>query len=99
MEIRIPGADLEPHYALAAIFKAGLRRIEKKLEVAVPPNSARTASDPPPTRLANNLKQAVDRFAAPTSIARELFSDEFVDFFAASRRHELSLWREAVTDW
>ncbi|KAF7552470.1 hypothetical protein G7Z17_g4311 [Cylindrodendrum hubeiense] len=99
LEIRIPGADLHPHYALSAIFGAGLRGIQKKLDITVPPSSARTAEDGKPTLLANTLEKAVERFSAPTSVAREIFEEGFVDFYAATRQHELRLWREAVTDW
>ncbi|KAM5346435.1 hypothetical protein ACJ41O_009440 [Fusarium nematophilum] len=99
LEIRIPGADLHPHYALSAIFGAGLRGIKNKLELTVPPSAARTAEDGPPILLANTLEKAVERFSAPTSVARDIFDAEFVDFFTASRQHELRLWREAVTDW
>ncbi|KAJ3521735.1 hypothetical protein NM208_g13158 [Fusarium decemcellulare] len=98
-EIRIPGADLHPHYALSAIFGAGLRGIKKKLEITVPPSAARTADDGHPTLLANTLEKALEKFSAPTSVAREIFDQEFVEFFTASRQHELCLWREAVTDW
>jgi glutamine synthetase len=99
IEVRIPGADLHPHYALSVIFSAGLRGIHKKLDIKVPPQSARKKTDGKPLRLADTLQQALDRFSAPESIARELLGDEFVDFFTISRRHELKLWREAVTDW
>ncbi|KAF2010902.1 glutamine synthetase/guanido kinase [Aaosphaeria arxii CBS 175.79] len=95
-EIRIPGADLHPHYALASIVAAGLHGIEQKLDILVPPNSARQDT---PTPLPNTLEHAVQRFRSPASIARKLFSDEFVDFFSTTRDHELKLWREAVTDW
>lgn len=99
LEIRIPGADLHPHYALIALFAAGLRGVEKRLEVAVPPSLARTKDDGPPLRLAETLDIAIQRFSATGSVAYELFDKEFVQFFAASRKHELNLWREAVTDW
>ncbi|CAI6098758.1 unnamed protein product [Clonostachys chloroleuca] len=99
IEVRIPGADLHPHYALSVIFSAGLRGIQKKLDIKVPPQSARKKTDGKPLRLADTLQQALDRFSAPGSVARELLGDEFVDFFTISRRHELKLWREAVTDW
>ncbi|KAF7561274.1 hypothetical protein G7046_g2873 [Stylonectria norvegica] len=99
MEIRIPGADLHPHYALSAIIGAGLRGIDKKLEITVPPSAARTSADGPPTLLANTLEKALQRFSAPESIAREIFDDDFVDFYTGSRDHELKIWREAVTDW
>jgi glutamine synthetase len=98
-EVRIPGADLHPHYALSVILAAGWRGVQKKLEINVPPMSARKAGDPRPELLPNTLDKALDRFSAPNSIAREILDSEFVDFFTATRQHELGQWREAVTDW
>lgn len=95
-EIRIPGADLHPHYALSAILAAGMRGIKQKLQIPVPPTIMRKDT---PELLPNTLGEAVRRFKAPESVARELFENEFVDFFAATREHELQEWREAVTDW
>ncbi|KAJ6091438.1 hypothetical protein N7467_003407 [Penicillium canescens] len=98
-EVRIPGADLHPHYALSVILAAGWRGVQKKLEIKVPPMSARKAGDLRPELLPNTLDKALDRFSAPNSIAREILDSEFVDFFTATRQHELGQWREAVTDW
>ncbi|KAL2821199.1 glutamine synthetase [Aspergillus granulosus] len=95
-EVRIPGADMHPHYALSVLLMAGWRGVEKKLELSVPPLSA---GGEEPQRLPNTLEDAVRRFNAKGSIARELLGDEFVDFFTATREHELRVWREAVTDW
>jgi glutamine synthetase len=89
---------LHPHFALSAIIAAGWRGIEKKLEIPVPPMSARKAAEPL-ERLPNTLDSALARFTAPESIAREILDPEFVDFFTATRQHELGLWKEAVTDW
>ncbi|KAJ4256857.1 hypothetical protein NW762_008953 [Fusarium torreyae] len=97
-EIRVPGADIHPHYALNAIFSAGLRGIENKMQVTIPPESARS-KDCPAERLPNSLEAAVERFNAKGSVARQILGDEFVDFFTISRNHELRQWREAVTDW
>ncbi|BCS17481.1 glutamine synthetase family protein [Aspergillus puulaauensis] len=98
-EIRIPGADLHPHYALAAILAAGWRGVQKKVPINVPPLSAITADMLRPELLPNTLELALKRFGAEGSIAREILKDEFVDFFVATREHELRVWREAVTDW
>lgn len=98
-EVRIPGADLHPHFALSAILAAGWRGVEKKVEITVPPMSARKQGDPRPDLLPNTLDQALARFSASGSIARDMLGNEFVDFFTATRQHELGLWREAVTDW
>ncbi|KAF7171859.1 hypothetical protein CNMCM5623_004170 [Aspergillus felis] len=98
MEVRIPGADLHPHYALSVILAAGWRGIEKKLDIKVPPMSA-LKQGARPELLPNTLEEAIKRFSAPESIAREILDGEFVDFFTATREHELKVWREAVTDW
>lgn len=95
-EVRVPGGDLHPHFALAAILGAGWRGINKKLEIPVPPTSVRKDK---PEALPNSLEVAVARFKAPRSVAREIFSNEFVDFFSISREHEIRQYREAVTDW
>jgi glutamine synthetase len=38
-EIRVTGADVNPFFALSAIFGLGIRGIEKKLRLPVPPIS------------------------------------------------------------
>ena len=95
-EVRIPGADLHPHYALTAILAAGLRGIEKKVQISIPPTASRTSTA---VRLPRTLDEAVRQFARPESLAHELFGSQFVKFFASTREHELRLWGEAVTDW
>lgn len=99
LEIRVPGADVHPHFALVALIRAGLRGIDEKLDIKIPPSSARTKADGKPLRLANTLDKALERFSAADSVARKILTDGFVDWFAHSREHELTLWREAVTDW
>lgn len=44
-EIRVPGADMNPYYALSAIFALGLRGVEKKLELGVVPVAQMTQED------------------------------------------------------
>lgn len=45
LEVRIPGADMNPYFTLSAIFLLGLRGIEKKLPLSCPPISQFTAED------------------------------------------------------
>ncbi|KAF4833895.1 Type-1 glutamine synthetase 2 [Colletotrichum tropicale] len=97
-EVRIPGADLHPHYALTAIVAAGWRGVMKKLDIPIPPAKIQR-KDTKPELLPDSLLEATHRFTAPDSLAREILGDDFVDFFAATREHELRVWREAVTDW
>lgn len=101
-EIRVPGADTNPHYVLAACLALGWRGVEKKLALALPPlgkgEEVGGAADQG-IRLAKTLKEATERFVAPDSVAREVLGDEFVEHFAGTREHEIRLWDEAVTDW
>ncbi|KAH6643459.1 hypothetical protein BKA67DRAFT_528205 [Truncatella angustata] len=101
-EVRVPGADANPHYVMAAILALGARGVEKKLEIKVPPLGKGEdvgGSSDQGERLAKNLKEATDKFMEEGSIAREVFGDEFVEHFGGTRRHEIRLWDEAVTDW
>lgn len=45
MEVRIPGADMNPYFALSAIFLLGLRGINKKLSLPGPPITHFTPED------------------------------------------------------
>jgi glutamine synthetase len=45
LEVRVPGADMNPYFALGAIFLLGLRGIQKKLELPGPPISQLSAED------------------------------------------------------
>lgn len=101
-EVRVPGADTNPHFVLAAILALGWRGIEKKMQIGIPP--LRKGEDvggetDKGVRLAKSLKKATERFMAKDSVAREVFGDAFVDHFGGTRQHEIRLFDEAVTDW
>lgn len=97
-EIRTCGADANPFYVLGAILATGLRGIEKRLEISVPPLSSGEGTGGG-ERLARNLMEGVRKMTEEGSVAREVFGNEFVDHFAGTREHEWRLWEEAVTDW
>ncbi|CAN6664574.1 hypothetical protein TRVA0_036S00386 [Trichomonascus vanleenenianus] len=97
-EIRTPGADVHSHYALAAILALGLRGVEKKIPLTIPP----MGNNPDPdsvTRLPKSLAAATLKFAAKDSLAREVLGDAFVEHYAATRLEEVKLWDDAVTNW
>ncbi|KAK3311591.1 uncharacterized protein B0T15DRAFT_521951 [Chaetomium strumarium] len=101
-EIRVPGADANPYYVLAAVLALGWRGVEKKLEIPCPPLGKGEdvgGSTDMGARLARSLREANDRFMREGSIAREVFGDDFVDHYGGTRDHEIRLWDEAVTDW
>ena len=102
LEIRVPGADANPYLVLAAVLALGYRGIEKKLKLKLPPlgKGEEVGSDSDSgDRLAKSLKGATAHFMRKGSIAREVFGDEFVEHFGGTRKHEVKLWDEAVTDW
>jgi glutamine synthetase len=45
LEVRVPGADMNPYFALSAVFALGLRGIEKKLALPGPPVSQQSPED------------------------------------------------------
>lgn len=49
--------------------------------------------------LSTSLESATARMMAESSIAREVFGDDFVEHFGGTRQHEVNLWNEAVTNW
>ncbi|KAI0748518.1 glutamine synthetase/guanido kinase [Daedaleopsis nitida] len=104
MEIRVPGADMNPYFALSAIFALGLRGIEKRLPLPGPPVGQLTAEDRKAGKvkmLPQSLEAATERMMRPESIAREeaVFGNDFVEHFGGTRQHEVKLWNEAVTSW
>jgi Glutamine synthetase, catalytic domain len=68
-EIRVTGADVNPFFALSAIFGLGIRGIEKKLKLPVPPISHFSLEDKKagkvclsPPRLAYLINVMTDRY-------------------------------------
>lgn len=101
-EIRVPGADSNPYYVMAAMLALGWRGVEKKMELPLPPlgkgEDVGGEADKG-IRLAKSLREATERFLRKESIAREVFGDDFVEHYGGTRDHEVRLWDEAVTDW
>ncbi|KIM29070.1 hypothetical protein M408DRAFT_68625 [Serendipita vermifera MAFF 305830] len=99
MEVRVPGADMNPYLALSAIFLLGFRGIEKQLSIPVPPVKDLMNDKSKVIKLATGLDKATALFMREGSVAREVFGDEFVDHYGGTREHEVNLWNQAVTSW
>ncbi|KAI9571489.1 hypothetical protein HD554DRAFT_2327064 [Boletus coccyginus] len=100
-EVRVPGADMNPYLALSAIFKLGLRGIERKTKLTTPPMSTLqdASSRKEIVMLPRSLEAATARMTRPGSVARETLGDEFVEHYSGTREHEVLLWNQAVTNW
>ncbi|KAF8634077.1 hypothetical protein AX15_001079 [Amanita polypyramis BW_CC] len=101
-EVRVPGADMNPHFTLSAIFALGLRGIEKGMSLPGPPMSQLSPEDKLTGKvkmLPSSLEAATERMLKTDSIAREVFGNDFVDHYGGTREHEINVWNKAVTDW
>ncbi|PSR83090.1 hypothetical protein PHLCEN_2v5894 [Hermanssonia centrifuga] len=105
LEIRVPGADMNPYFAMSAIFALGMRGIEKQLKLPGPPIGKLSPEDKKTGKavqmLPISLEAATERMMRPESIAREesVLGHDFVNHYGGTRQHEVKLWNEAVTNW
>ncbi|ORE08064.1 glutamine synthetase/guanido kinase [Rhizopus microsporus var. microsporus] len=98
IEMRVSGADINPHLALAAILKCGAWGIKTKQEL--PTGPSQSAKDVTHNeRLARTLQEAIAAMEAKDSVARMVLGDSFVNHFVSTRKHEWNLWQVAVTDY
>ncbi|HUP84574.1 MAG TPA: glutamine synthetase family protein [Acidimicrobiales bacterium] len=97
IECRLPGADVNPYLAYAAVLASGLDGIERRIE---PPaafvGDVYAAGDLP--QVPASLEEAVDALAGGT-LGRVALGDEVVDHYLHFFRTEADAYRRAVTDW
>jgi glutamine synthetase len=99
VEYRIAAADINPYIALSAAIGSGLWGIEHRIEPDAPiVGNSYDREQPLERRLPATLYEAAERLAA-SKPARELFGDEFVEHYAATRQWEEREFRKAITDW
>ncbi len=96
VENRVPGADVNPYLALAAIIAAGLHGIDNELDPGPPYEG--NAYESEAERVPHTLYAARDEFAE-SEIARNAFGQEVVDHYLNRARIELEAYEAAVTDW
>ena len=96
VENRLPGADVNPYLALAAMIAAGLHGIDNELELEPAFEGNAYESDKP--RVPHTLYDARDLFAQST-VAREAFGQDVVDHYLNRANIELDAFESTVTDW
>ncbi|MGN9782300.1 glutamine synthetase family protein [Nonomuraea sp. ZG12] len=96
VENRVPGGDVNPYLAVAALIAAGLHGIDAELplEEAFAGNAYATDAETVP----HTLRDALALFEG-SKLARESFGDEVVAHYANNARIELQAFDAAVTDW
>jgi glutamine synthetase len=96
VENRLPGGDVNPYLAVAALIAAGLYGIENQLEMEPMFEGNAYSSDKP--HVPSTLRDASELFGK-SSIARSAFGDEMVDHYVNAAKVELAAYDSAVTDW
>jgi glutamine synthetase len=96
LENRLPGGDVNPYLAVAAMIAAGLHGVDNELplEPAVTGN-AYVGQAP---RVPGTLREA-EQLLADSPIARSAFGEEVVEHYRNTARVELAAFDAAVTDW
>ena len=93
-ETRIPGGDVNPYLAFAALIAAGLHGIENELEL--PPPLEGNAYESDAERFPHSLREAIAALEEGT-IARAALGDDVVDHYLNYARTEQRLFDEVVT--
>ena len=96
MENRVPGGDVNPYLALAAMMAGGLYGIENELELEPPTEGNAYHSDKP--KVPHTLYEAREVFTS-SKIARATLGDEVVDHYTNMADVELRAYEAFVTDW
>jgi glutamine synthetase len=96
VECRIPGGDVNPYLAIAALVAAGLRGVDESLPLA--PAFEGNAYVADSARVPTTLREATELFTS-SNVARKSFGDEVVDHYAHAAQIEVAAFDAAVTDW
>ncbi len=96
VETRIPGGDVNPYLAFAAMIASGLYGIENELRLPRPleGNAYESGAD----RFPSSMRDAITALDAST-MARAAFGDQVVDHYLNYARTEQALYDKTVTDW
>jgi glutamine synthetase len=96
MENRLPGGDVNPYLALAAMLAGGLYGIEHELPLEDELIGNAYTSDK--EHVPHTLRAARDAFHG-SATARAVFGDDVVDHYTNMADVELAAFDAAVTDW
>ncbi len=95
-ENRVPGGDVNPYLAIAAIIAGGLHGVENELPMPDPLAGNAYSSDV--DHLPTTLRDAAKLFEEST-VARAAFGDDMVEHYLNQARIEVEAYDAAVTDW
>jgi glutamine synthetase len=96
MENRLPGGDVNPYLALAAMLAGGLHGVEQGL--ALEPETRGNAYESGAPTVPTTMREAREALAG-SAVARAAFGDDVVEHYLNYADVELAAFESAVTDW
>jgi glutamine synthetase len=96
IENRLPGADVNPHLAVAAMIAAGLHGLDAELKLG--PATKGSAYEGSHPHVPHSMRAARELFAA-SEVNRSAFGEEVVDHYVHRADLELTAFESSVTDW
>jgi glutamine synthetase len=97
VECRVPGGDVNPYLALAALIASAVDGVRRELPLPAPiTGNAYTAPDV--ARVPVSLEEAASLWSS-SALADSFFGAEVVDHYANMARVEIEAYQSAVTDW
>jgi glutamine synthetase len=96
IENRVPGGDVNPYLALAAVIAAGLHGLDEELALEPELVGNAYASDRP--RVPSTLRDAMTRFEN-SDVGRQALGSDVVEHYLNAASVELVAFDAAVTDW
>ncbi|MDZ4847437.1 MAG: glutamine synthetase family protein [Chitinophagales bacterium] len=98
LETRVVGSDVNPYLAMAGCLASGLYGIKKKMKLTQPNTIGNGYRDEKHGTLPRNLWDATQAMKN-SSVAKELFGEQFVEHFTQTREWEWRQFSKVVTDW
>jgi glutamine synthetase len=97
VENRVPGGDVNPYLAIAALIAGALHGIENELELE-PEFTGSAYEDATAPRVPSTLREAADLWLR-SEVADAAFGADVVGHYANMAHVELAAFEAAVTDW
>jgi glutamine synthetase len=97
VENRVPGGDVNPYLAIAALVASALHGLDNELDLE-DATTGNAYEDPDATHVPPTLRDALAAWTA-SDAARCAFGEQVVAHYANNARVELAAFDAAVTDW
>jgi glutamine synthetase len=96
IECRVPGGDVNPYLAIAALVASAIHGLDENLPLEEEFSGNAYSSEKP--QVPSTMREAAELFTK-SAFARSSFGDEVVDHYTNYARVELQAYDAVVTDW